>query len=177
MKTSAPSATLRTPRGTSSIVSESTRPLQCRRSGTRRLFETTWLGILLVDYDSGQVVDANPRIGTLIGHEAADLVGRLLWDLASFRALVSTEEGFASLRAHGPEPVAGVPLLHRDGQTVDVDVAVSGHTIDDTRVLQIVMRDVSNEKRHSAERDRLIAAIEQSGEEVMITDPRGSFSM
>lgn len=139
----------------------------------RRLFETTWLGILLVDYDSGQVVDANPRIGTLIGHEAADLVGRLLWDLASFRALVSTEEGFASLRAHGPEPVAGVPLLHRDGQTVDVDVAVSGYTIDDTRVLQIVMRDVSNEKRHSAERDRLIAAIEQSGEEVMITDPRG----
>jgi PAS domain S-box-containing protein len=50
----------------------------------RRLFETADEGILLVDRASGVVADANPAAGSLLGEDAAGLIGRRLAELPGF---------------------------------------------------------------------------------------------
>jgi PAS domain S-box-containing protein len=47
----------------------------------RRLFETAHDGILLIDGESGLVMDANPAVVAMLGHEREDLLGRALHDL------------------------------------------------------------------------------------------------
>jgi len=51
----------------------------------RRLFEDGRDGILLLEGDTGEVVDVNPFAATLTGYFATELVGRRLWD-AGFSA-------------------------------------------------------------------------------------------
>ncbi len=50
----------------------------------RRLFETARDGILMLEGDTGEVVDVNPFAATLTGYSRTELVGRRLWDAGIF---------------------------------------------------------------------------------------------
>ena len=50
----------------------------------RRLFETAPDGILILDSDTGQVVDANPFMKDLLGYSQEEFLGRKLWEIGTF---------------------------------------------------------------------------------------------
>ena len=50
----------------------------------RRLFETAQDGILILDADTGQVVDANPFMKDLLGYSQEEFLGRKLWEIGPF---------------------------------------------------------------------------------------------
>jgi PAS domain S-box-containing protein len=49
----------------------------------RRLFETAKDGILLLDADTGQIIDVNPFLIKLLGYSHDELLGKKLWDIGS----------------------------------------------------------------------------------------------
>ena len=64
-------------------------------------------------------------------------------------------------------------ILTREGRMVDVEVLAAPFTFGAANAIHFILRDITTRKRAEAERERLMAAIEQSGEIVYITDPQG----
>ena len=55
--------------------------LRASETRYRRLFESARDGILILDADTGQVVDVNPFLVSLLGYSHADFLGKNVWDL------------------------------------------------------------------------------------------------
>jgi PAS domain-containing protein len=64
----------------------------------RRLFETAPDGILILDADDGQVVDANPFMKDLLGYSQKEFLGRKLWEIGPFRGAAASKIAFAELQ-------------------------------------------------------------------------------
>src|SRR5450631_4392892 len=54
--------------------------LRASETRYRRLFESAKDGILILDADTGKVVDANPFLISLLGYSHAEFLGKNVWD-------------------------------------------------------------------------------------------------
>ena len=105
----------------------------------RRLFETARDGILLVDNASGQVADANPAAGRMLGADAAELIGRPLADLPPFAA--------ADLDRLGGAPDArqvalGRRQIERAGGAVRVEIVGTLRRAERGELVELVLSEV-----------------------------------
>jgi PAS domain S-box-containing protein len=134
----------------------------------RTLVEQTADGVLLLDRD-GRIVDTNPAMGELLGRSTDELRGTL------WRGYVDPAQpaDFPFLR---PEPVAGKPIvferraLRPDGSVVELEI----HARRFAKGWMLgTARDIGARKAAERERARLVQAIEQTAESILITDPGG----
>lgn len=61
-------------------------------------------------------------------------------------------------------------LLRRDGSIIEAEIAASSYVYAGERSVQVIVRDISQRKQAEAENARLIRAIEQAAESIVITD-------
>src|SRR5664279_3114022 len=80
----------------------------------RRLFESAKDGILILDAETGQVVDANPFLISLLGYSHADLLGKNLWDLGPFKDVAVSKDAFRELQEKDYVRYDDLPLETRD---------------------------------------------------------------
>jgi PAS domain S-box-containing protein len=77
----------------------------------RRLFETARDGILILDAETGRVVDANPFLVRLLGYSHEQFVGKAIWELGFLRDVLANRDKFRRVAAPGirslREPAAG----------------------------------------------------------------------
>jgi len=50
----------------------------------RRLFETAKDGILIIDADTGNIIDVNPFLVNLLGYSHDEFIGKKLWEIGAF---------------------------------------------------------------------------------------------
>jgi phosphoserine phosphatase RsbU/P len=85
--------------------------------------------VVVVADAEGRIVYTNPAVGTLLGHEPADLRGRPLTVLVPERFRTAHRAGFARFVATGAgqlfDSTLQLPALHRDGSEVLVDLTLS----------------------------------------------------
>jgi two-component system cell cycle sensor histidine kinase/response regulator CckA len=139
----------------------------------RRLFESAKDGILILDADTGIVVDANPFLLRLLSYSHEELCGNFIWDIGTFKDISCSQEAFKVLQDEEYIRYDDIPLETADGRTVEVEFISNVYLVDHTKVIQCNIRDISEHKRAVAERERLILAIEQAGEMIVTTDPLG----
>lgn len=121
--------------------------LEVSESRYRRLFETAQDGILILDADTGRIVDVNPFLTDMLGYSHEDLVGEQLWDIGAFVDKESSKMAFAKLRDKGYIRYEDLPLETRDGQRVAVEFVSNAYLVDDTKVIQCNIRDITARKR------------------------------
>lgn len=116
----------------------------------RRLFETAHDGILLIDGASGLVMDANPAIVAMLGHEREVLLGQHLHDLPSFAHIPASRTTIDEINRINAIRYDDWVLKHAQGS--DVSVEVIGHRYDaaQTSVIQCNIRNVSDRKESEA---------------------------
>lgn len=117
----------------------------------RRLFETAKDGILILDADSGMVVDVNPFLISLLGYSRAQFLGKAIWDLGFFRDVVANADKFAELRATEYVRYENMPLETADGRQIAVEFISNVYLVDGGKVIQCNVRDVS--ARQKADED------------------------
>jgi two-component system, cell cycle sensor histidine kinase and response regulator CckA len=71
----------------------------------RRLFESAKDGILILDAESGVVVDANPFLTDLLGFSRAEILDKRVWELGFLKHLAANAGKFAELQAQKLEAV------------------------------------------------------------------------
>jgi two-component system cell cycle sensor histidine kinase/response regulator CckA len=129
--------------------------LRASETRYRRLFESAKDGILILDADSGQVVDANPFLISLLGYSHADLLGKALWDLGPFRDIAVSRDAFRELQAKDYVRYEDLPLEDREGRLISVEFVSNVYLVGTTRVIQCNIRDITERKRREAEHKRL----------------------
>ncbi len=82
----------------------------------RRLFETAKDGILILDANSGTVVDVNPYLSELLGLSYDQLLGRKVWELGFLKDVAASRENFLELQQHEYIRYENLPLETADGR-------------------------------------------------------------
>jgi len=117
----------------------------------RRLFETSNDGILILDAESGSVVEANPFVETLLGFPKGHFLGKAIWELGFFKDVVANKANFAELREKEYLRYENLPLETFDGRQIAVEFISNVYLVDEAKVIQCNIRDVT--ARHRAERE------------------------
>jgi PAS domain S-box-containing protein len=139
----------------------------------RRLFETAQDGILILDAETGQVVDANPFMKHLLGYSQEEILGRKLWEIGPFKGAAASKMAFAELQHADRIRYEGLPLETKDGRRVEVEFISNACLVDQKRLIQCNIRDITERKQAEKTATRLAAIVESSDDAIIGEDLSG----
>jgi PAS domain S-box-containing protein len=115
----------------------------------RRLFEAARDGILIVDAETGGIVDVNPFLIELLGLSREHFLGKKVWEIGTFKDVFASKEKFLELQKVGYVRYDDLPLEAVDGRKVQVEFVSNVYREDRGDVIQCNIRD--NTVRNHAE--------------------------
>ena len=113
----------------------------------RRLFETAQDGILLLDADTGQILDVNPFLLKMLGYSHKDFLGKKLWEIGPFTDIAASRLHFSELQTKGYVRYEHLPLETRDGHLIDVEFVSNVYLVNNNKIIQCNVRDITLRKR------------------------------
>ena len=116
----------------------------------RRLFETAYDGILLVDPLTRKIIDVNPFLIKFLGFSHAEFVGRELYEIGLLKDEAASQAAFRELQSTGYIRYEDLPLKTKDGRRVDVEFVSNLYDEGDQKIIQCNVRDISERKRAEA---------------------------
>lgn len=125
--------------------------LQASETRYRRLFETAKDGILILDADTGQIMDVNPFLMEMLGYSHEEFSGKRLWEIGPFKNAEASQEAFRELQRNEYIRYEHLPLETSTGRSIDVEFVSNIYRIDGGRVIQCNIRDVTERVRRERE--------------------------
>jgi two-component system cell cycle sensor histidine kinase/response regulator CckA len=116
----------------------------------RRLFETAKDGILILDFQTGQITDVNPFLVEMLGYTHAEFVGKKLWEIGPFKDVPASRSAFLELQTKGVIRYDDLPLETKDGRRINVEFVSNVYPVDGTQVVQCNIRDITERSRADA---------------------------
>ena len=115
--------------------------------------------ILVIDADSGRIVEANRAAAQAYQYAHGELLELTIYDLRVDTPSSVTDQ----MRAADRQGML-FEALHRrrDGSVFPVEVSSRGETLDDSRYLLSIVRDITERRRAEEERDRLLGATQRA---------------
>lgn len=113
----------------------------------RRLFESARDGILILDADTGQVVDVNPFLLSLLGYSYEELSGKEIWEIGFFKDIAASQDVFRTLQEKEYIRYEDLPLETYDGRRIEVEFVSNVYLVDHTKVIQCNIRDITERKQ------------------------------
>ena len=144
----------------------------------RSVFTTTMNAILLVDKETGRIIDANPAAEKMYGYTRDELLHLKPWDMSAepddTRVMIQKFEGddfTVNERIH----------KRRDGTPFSVEICASQFTMGERQIRLGTLHDISERKRIEAElrqsEERARAVIETAEDSIFIKDISGVYTM
>jgi len=121
----------------------------------RRLFESANDGILILDADTGSIIDVNPFLVELLGYTKDELVEKEIWDIGFFKDIAANEKKFSELQQKGYVRYDNLPLETTDGRKISVEFVSNVYLVNKKKVIQCNIRDIT--KRIIAEKALMIS--------------------
>ena len=112
-----------------------------------RLFDTTDHGIIILESDTGKIIDANSFIVTLTGHSLEYLMGKNLGEIGFSPEALPAEQYFSELEKTGYIRYKDIPLLTKTGRTIHVEFISKVNSLNDRKFIQCLIYDISERKR------------------------------
>ena len=116
----------------------------------RRLFESAKDGILILDAQTGRIVDVNPFLIQILGFSKEELVGKELWEIGLFKDVVASRSAFRELQKQGYIRYEDLPLKTRAGSVSQVEFVSNTYLVAESYVIQCNIRDISERKQAEA---------------------------
>ena len=133
----------------------------------RRLFETAQDAIVILDGDTGEIIDANKFILDMLGYPLEDFVGRHLWELGFLKDKSFAQTAFEKLRANGYIRYEDLPLETKQGRAISVEFVSNVYLVGDKKIIQCNIRDITERKLAEEERARLAAIVKYSDDAII----------
>jgi PAS domain S-box-containing protein len=126
----------------------------------RRLFQTAKDGILILDANSGKIIDANPFMSGLLGYEHDEFLGKELWEIGLFEDQESNRAAYGELRERGYIRYDHLPLKTKGGREVEVEFVSNIYPVDGHLVAQCNIRDITERSRLERQTQEQASALE-----------------
>jgi PAS domain S-box-containing protein len=133
------------PRRTPSNGHADVRELALRTSELRyrRLFESAQDGILILDGETGEIIDANPFLLDLLNYQFREVIGLKLWEIGQFKDIAANTEAFKKLQDNQYIRYEDLPLIAKGGKKIQVEFVSNVYLVDGKNIIQCNIRDIS----------------------------------
>jgi PAS domain S-box-containing protein len=128
----------------------------------RRLFETAQDGILILDANSGEIMDVNPFLIDLLDYPFEELRGRKLWEIGHFQDIAANRAAFETLQQNEYIRYENLPLRRRDGKQIQVEFVSNVYWVETSKVIQCNIRDITARAERGNDPDSHLTALELS---------------
>ena len=126
---------------------EAENKLRTSETRYRRLFESAKDGILILDAETGQIVDVNPFLFQMLGYFHNELLGKELWEIGVFKNIADSKEAFIELQNKGYIRFEDMPLETKNGQSINVEFVSNVYLVGQIKVIQCNIRDITKRRR------------------------------
>ncbi len=113
----------------------------------RRLFETAKDGILILDAETGMVVDVNPFLIEMVGYSHDQFVRKAVWELGFLKDAIASRDKFIELQRQEYVRYENLPLETAGGKRIDVEFVSNVYLVGRERVIQCNIRDITARRR------------------------------
>lgn len=121
----------------------------------RRLFETAQDGILIVDTQTGDVVDVNPSMARLMGLSQEEFLGKKISDLEFFKTILSQQKSLTESQKRRYVRYKDLPLRTFDGRYIYIEFTSSDYKVNARELTQLNVREITELVDVERERDVL----------------------
>ncbi|MDZ7792376.1 MAG: PAS domain S-box protein [Spirochaetia bacterium] len=142
------------------------------------VFKTTMDAILLVDKETGRIIDANPAAEKMYGYTREELLHLKPWDMSA-----EPEDTRVMIQEFESDNFTVNERIHtrRDGTPFNVEICASQFTMGERQIRLGTLHDISERKRIEAElrqsEERARAVIETAEDSIFIKDKSGVYTM
>lgn len=112
----------------------------------RRLFETAYDGILILDFETGRIEDVNPYLIQMLGYSKEEIIGMELWEIGAMVDKNASIRAFATLKKDGYIKYSDLPLRTKAGEIISVEFVSNAYGVNGDRVIQCNIRDITSRK-------------------------------
>jgi len=112
----------------------------------RRLFEAAKDGILILDAETGIIVDVNPFLVEMLGFPREEILGKELWELGFFKDIAANKANFLELQQEEYIRYEDLPLETANGKKLSVEFVSNVYQVDHHKVVQCNLRDMTERK-------------------------------
>ncbi len=116
----------------------------------RRLFESAKDGILILNAETGKIVDVNPFLIDLLGYSKENFIGKEIWEIGFFKDIVANYDKFLELQKNKYVRYDDLPLEANDGRKINVEFVSNVYLVNNIKVIQCNIRDITQRKKAQA---------------------------
>jgi PAS domain S-box-containing protein len=109
----------------------------------RRLFESAKDGILILDAETGRIVDVNPFLINLLGFSYEEFTEKAIWEIGAFKDIISNYDKFLELQKNEYVRYHDLPIVTSTGRKIHVEFVSNVYLADKKNVIQCNIRDIS----------------------------------
>jgi PAS domain S-box-containing protein len=112
----------------------------------RRLFESAKDGILILDAETGMIMDVNPFLVELLGYSYEMFLGKTVWDIGFLKDIIGNKDKFLQLQQKEYVRYENLPLETAWGKSIEVEFVSNVYEADHKKVIQCNIRDITLRK-------------------------------
>ncbi|MFO7999895.1 MAG: PAS domain S-box protein, partial [Marinilabilia sp.] len=112
----------------------------------RRLFESAKDGILILDAETGKIVDVNPFLIDLLGYTKNEFIEKSIWEIGAFQDIIENKDKFLELQQSEYVRYEDLPLETSDGRKIHVEFVSNVYLVENHKVIQCSIRDITARK-------------------------------
>lgn len=112
----------------------------------RRMFESAKDGLLILDAETGKIVDINPSLIDLLGYTKQNFIEKSIWEIGAFQDIIENEDKFLELQQEEYVRYDDLPLVTSDGREIYVEFVSNVYLVENQKVIQFQIREITEQK-------------------------------
>jgi PAS domain S-box-containing protein len=113
----------------------------------RSLFESAKDGILILDAETGMIVDVNPYLIEMLGYFKEIFIEKAIWEIGLFSDIVANKDNFLELQQNEYIRYDDLPLETAYGSQINVEFVSNVYLVDNKKVIQCNIHDITERKQ------------------------------
>ena len=119
--------------------------LQKSETSKRSFVESAKEGILILDIDSGKIVDVNQYLIQLLGYSKEQFIEKAIWEIGFFKDIIANKEKFLELQQQEFIRYENLLLDTAEGRKINVEFISNIFTINNNKIIQCLIREINKD--------------------------------